>query len=710
MQGDKDNKQDDGSVWTSYSDLFTTVAIIFLVMFVFALIKAGVSTMQSIAQKRAHEAELQGKLDPKSQQKVNSQLSHLEASVDEIKDYEELITDKVVEINNFAKKLQQNKKVMQQLIAEQQRKEAMVNSAQQLLAEKLKVLAQVEAQKKLTENELEQKTRDLAQIQTEKHQQIELTYELNQKIQQMELANNELVQNFKQQEQKILAEHEKTVQKMHAEFKNQSSLLSDKLIELEKNKDIEIKKLSESYAQSQKAFETEINEVTKQVNLVKNEKTMLESNLAQSELEISDLKQRASDLEQEMRQKEIILSKTNSKLNEKDYELTQLNQRISQLTTNNENLNAALDKKQSELSLTQSKLTGLESTLKEKLGELEQKKSQLFDSYANQEKLNQQIGQLNEKLSETKFKESSLSSELEKIHSEKETLARKIASSSSKHSTELQDYESKIKNLEEQLLQAQFEKDILEKKTQQVVVDTSKEDEYKRQLDLMLKENDSLKSAVKDIAQKISGVKNQIRGNIAKKLAETFKKANIAARVDPKTGNVTLDLGKNFLFKVNSDKLSHGAKLQLNKIIPLYSEVLFADKNISDQIASFNIEGHASPVWGKRFISPNEFNPKAHSYNIELSGRRASSIISYIFGKKVGSYNFKNELKQKTRAIGYGYTQPVKFNGDQKRSIASQNICYPFDCALSQRVELSFTLKDDDESIKKLLNINVEVP
>ena len=37
---DNDNK-DDGSVWTSYSDLFTTVAIIFLVMFVFALIKAG---------------------------------------------------------------------------------------------------------------------------------------------------------------------------------------------------------------------------------------------------------------------------------------------------------------------------------------------------------------------------------------------------------------------------------------------------------------------------------------------------------------------------------------------------------------------------------------------------------------------------------------------------------------------------------------------
>jgi chromosome segregation ATPase len=710
MQGDKDNKQDDGSVWTSYSDLFTTVAIIFLVMFVFALIKAGVSTMQSIAQKRTHEAELQGKIDPKVQQKSLEQVSQLEASFEEIKDYEDLINDKVVEINSFAKKLQNNKKVMQQLLAEQKRKEAMVNSAKQKLEEKSNALANVLDQKKLIEKELDQKAIELKQMQTEKHQQVELSYELTQKIKHLEHQNEMTIEKFKQSEINILAQHEKMVKKISAEYKNQESILVDKLSQLEKNKDQEIKKLNDVILESQNKFEQEKREINQQVVQIQNEKNMLETNLAQSELEINDIKSRASQLDEELKQKEIILSKTNAKLNEKDYELNQLSEKLTSMVKQNDHLSVELDQKQKQLNSTELNVAKLESQIKSQLSELAQKKSQLFDSYASQEQLNQKINELNQALSETKFKQASVTNELEKINQEKSQLARNIASVASQHSSAMQDYENKIKSLEEQLLQAQFEKDVLEKKSQEVVVDTSREDEYKIKLAAMAKENEALKSAVKDIAQKISGVKNQIRGNIAKKLAETFKKANIAARVDPKTGNVTLDLGKNFLFKVNSDKLSQGAKLQLNKIIPLYSEVLFADQNISEQIASFNIEGHASPVWGKRYISPNEFNPKAHSYNIDLSGRRASSIISYVFGNKVGEYKFKNELKQKTRAIGYGYTQPVKFSGDKKRSIASQNICYPFDCALSQRVELSFTLKDDDESIKKLLNINVEVP
>jgi outer membrane protein OmpA-like peptidoglycan-associated protein len=223
-------------------------------------------------------------------------------------------------------------------------------------------------------------------------------------------------------------------------------------------------------------------------------------------------------------------------------------------------------------------------------------------------------------------------------------------------------------------------------------------------------ENQDLKHAVKDIAKKVTDVKSQIRGNIAKKLAALFQKANIAAKVDPATGNVTLDLGKNFLFQKNSAKLSQGAKEQLKKIIPIYSDVLLSDPKFSEQISSFNIEGHASPLWNNAYIAPDDLNPRAYGFNMGISSRRATSISSFLFGKVIGDYKHKTTLKNKTMAVGYGHTNPIQFFGDKKRSIASQNQCFPFDCALSQRVELSFTLRDDDESLKKLLNISLEVP
>ena len=166
---------------------------------------------------------------------------------------------------------------------------------------------------------------------------------------------------------------------------------------------------------------------------------------------------------------------------------------------------------------------------------------------------------------------------------------------------------------------------------------------------------------------------------------------------------------KNFLFRKNSYRISRKAKKQLKKIIPIYADVLFSDSKVREQIASFNIEGHASPIYKGKYLKPNRINTIAYSYNMLLSGQRAASISSYMFGKKIGRYKYKIDLKTKTRSVGYGYTQPIKFKGSEKRSIASDNACYPYDCGLSQRVELSFTLKDDNESLDKLFNIATEV-
>jgi heme exporter protein D len=156
MHDDQNNK-DDGSVWTSYSDLFTTVAVIFLVMFVFALIKAGVSKMQTVVEKRNHEKELKAEVTKEVKAKTDQQVNKVKDSIQDISQYEDLIDQKMRDMNKFVNSLKENKKVLNDLIKDQQRKEAQLAKASELIKEqevKIKVEAQEkEKAKKLLENE-----------------------------------------------------------------------------------------------------------------------------------------------------------------------------------------------------------------------------------------------------------------------------------------------------------------------------------------------------------------------------------------------------------------------------------------------------------------------------------------------------------------------------------------------------------------------------
>lgn len=220
------------------------------------------------------------------------------------------------------------------------------------------------------------------------------------------------------------------------------------------------------------------------------------------------------------------------------------------------------------------------------------------------------------------------------------------------------------------------------------------------------KRNIKLKDTLQDFATKVVAVKDQLRGSIAKNLAREFKKANLNVLVDEKTGNVVLLMNEDFRFKKNSFNLNKIAKTTLKKIIPIYSKVLFGSKTIGEKIQSFNIIGHASPSFKGKFVEPLSNNNVAYSYNMRLSAQRAASITNYIFGRHVGEYQFKKRLKSFTSAIGQGFTKPVRAMR-VGRSLASteKSKCGPYDCYGSQRVELSFTLREDINSLNKIINM-----
>jgi outer membrane protein OmpA-like peptidoglycan-associated protein len=222
----------------------------------------------------------------------------------------------------------------------------------------------------------------------------------------------------------------------------------------------------------------------------------------------------------------------------------------------------------------------------------------------------------------------------------------------------------------------------------------------------LVKHNSDLKESLNDFATKVANVKGKLRSNIANDLAKAFKGANLTVMVDKKSGNVVFQMDKNFRFKKNSYYLNKAARNTLKKIIPIYSKVLFGNKKIKDKIAGFNVTGHASPSHKGKYVSPQSSNSNAYAYNMRLSAQRAASVTNYIFGRKIGKYSFKNFLKEYTSSIGQGFTKPVQKKG---RKVASDGACGPYDCYSSQRVELSFTLKDDVESINKLIEMAKDI-
>ena len=243
-------------------------------------------------------------------------------------------------------------------------------------------------------------------------------------------------------------------------------------------------------------------------------------------------------------------------------------------------------------------------------------------------------------------------------------------------------------------------------------VDKNQLTKMQKELKALDSKNQDLKDTLRDFAEKVVDVKDKLRNNIAKDLAREFKNANINVHVDEKTGSVVLLMNENFRFETNSYKLNLAAKKTLKKIIPIYSQVLFGNKDIRDNIQGFNVVGHASPSYQGTYVEPLSDNNKAYAYNMRLSAQRASSITNFIFGKYVGDYSYKKMLKNYTNATGRGFTQPIlkqKQIGRSLASVKSKGECGPFDCYASQRVELSFTLKDDIDSLNNIINMAKDV-
>jgi len=71
--------------------------------------------------------------------------------------------------------------------------------------------------------------------------------------------------------------------------------------------------------------------------------------------------------------------------------------------------------------------------------------------------------------------------------------------------------------------------------------------------------------------------------------------------------------------------------------------------------------------------------------------------------------NFPNKfyMRKITRSVGLGFTQPIALENSrgpaQVMAKDEKNNCGNYSCSQSQRVELSFVLKDDPKTLEKII-------
>ncbi len=641
----KKKKTDDGQVWSSYSDLFTTVAIIFLTMFVFAMIKVGVTTMEKMAQKKAHEKELEG-IIPKKQIEINKKKEQrIKESISKVSQYKDVISGKILELNSMVKDLASNEEVMNDLLKDRQKKEALLQKLKEDLSRKkrevaLSISSNKELSKKLknTQAKISKKDRSLEDV--------------NKKILQ---KSSEL-----QKMTTLLKDEKEKANQLEKDLKFKVKGLKSRNKDLIKKADAEVTKLVNQLASNTAQYKNEIQSISqKNIRSLQVIKESKERTISQIE----------SAFKSELRKREEMISKVEASYRKQVEDLKVQN---SSLTKSNEEISKMFAKKQRE-----------SKSLKDELQSAQEGLSQ-------SEKKNKALTQANKELAQNKNLNKILGKEVNDLQNELASKGHENNKLNSRYAS-LQDYTNKLegdlRGLESKLGESKSKLSSLEQGKKKA-----------------LNANKSLKNKISQISEIVKGEKEKLRASIASKLSKKFRDSNIDATVDPKTGTVTLLMDNNLLFETNSAKLNDYAKEKLTQIIPLYSEVLFDDVKSRDKISSFNIEGHSSPSFNQSYVDPLEKNTQAYVYNLNLSARRATSITSYIFGHKIGDYNHKIYMRSISKSIGHGYMHPIE-KEDQYRGIASLGTCGPYSCELSQRVELSFTLKEDPKVIENILSI-----
>lgn len=155
----------------------------------------------------------------------------------------------------------------------------------------------------------------------------------------------------------------------------------------------------------------------------------------------------------------------------------------------------------------------------------------------------------------------------------------------------------------------------------------------------------------------VGGVEQGIASNVNNSVKQTLKENGIPIEIDKESGEVTF--GETALFDTDSDQLKPEAKEILKVFVPKYAETIY--KDYGDYISKIIVEGHTDDVG-------------TYIYNLDLSQRRAFSVVNFIVGEEIGDYKYKDKLTGDIIAVGRSKDEPIKNNDDSVNRDKSRRV------------------------------------
>ena len=555
----KGKHHDGDSMWTSYSDLFLGLSIVFLLLYVTASLKQGTDGIQkNIEYKQVLKENADLKQQIQAYESLKSDYLQHQASADEQSSYEELMG----KLNLLQDQAKDEKNKLRQQATENEQKEHALNKYQQLIRNI--VNSNMVSKSRIKNRDTMIDTKE--QVITEKAQEI--------------------------------SGLEKTVQQKKAEV----SQGEQKIAGLEDNLTTRMKQLRNSY-KSQKISQAKYE---KQKMALKQE----------AEAKIEALRQKNMSIADEIRQANQQLQATSARLNDTQSKLSQTKGALVQAGAEKERLKnemtEAASKHQSEVARMRGQFESQQAQekaafegqlAKERLSGAQKAAREASFKAAAEAKargLEQQVADLDGKFKETEGKLNQTQGALAQAGQERERLQGELAGADAKRAADAANLRSAYAAkaaadkaaFEEQLAKERLSGD--QKAAREASFKAAAEGKAKALEQQVSALGDKYKASQGELAQAQENL--NARKKLAGEIAKNFAARGVKAEVDARTGDVMLSFGNQY-FGSGQSNLKEGMTKILDKAVPAYSESLFSDPKIASKIQSVEIVGFASPTY-----------------------------------------------------------------------------------------------------------------
>ncbi len=594
-----DAEEKDENVWTSNSDLFMVLAIVFLFLFVFTLLKSSVMTLQNQSKIRDIVEYQKGKVPSEKKEQIVSLQATLNKGVEKLVAQEQAVLKKMEELKDFKNQVKSYQTQIDEVLQEFSTQQGMMAKANETISNHEKDI-QTKADKiEYLFKRQDQLTEQLNVVNKEKQK---LAEEL--KFKESEWERDVLSQRKAMEKEMALQKNTFT-----KELNEQKQLFEKQLTNEQTSFDNQLKEYEKVYntqsAQVKKESQRKVEEAQKDFN---------QKIVAEQQSFATQLKQVEDSFNKQMDQQQKQFDK-NLKSAQSSYQ-SRLNQRLSQIAG------------------YQKEVTELQKSLGEsqkKLAKLQGNYSDLLSKYNKSQGDLGKANKLNRGLSnELESKKGQIS----KLRGEVGNLGDQIKSLKSEHGAKVGQLGDRIAGLSRQV------------------------DSQKNNIGILNKQLRKKKNELSRVEKELKKLA-KVKEIIGKRVADRLEKAGIDVQIDPATGTVTLSMDDTFKFRNNSFELSKKAKEKLQMLIPTYVEALLGQKDIANLVEQIQIAGHASPRYKYKHFEPLEGSEDAYQYNLNLSFNRARQVTSYVFSKEMGEFAFRPELKNMIVVTGFSFMQPV---------------------------------------------------